>query len=65
MMDYEVLKTKNGAKVELNEYVMQVNSKFFRIPFEHRNKNRIKLMDLHSKGEFKPVQQDNTLRINK
>ena len=50
MMDFEVLKTKDG-------YVMQVQNKFYTVPHKYRNLNRIKLMHVHGKGECPPLKQ--------
>jgi len=48
MMDFEVLKTKDG-------YVMQVEKKFYTVPHKYRNLNRIKLMHVYEKGECPPL----------
>ena len=48
MMDFEVLKTKDG-------YVMQVQHKFYVVPHKWRNLNRVKLMHVFEKGECPPL----------
>ena len=48
MMDFEVLKTKDG-------YVMQVSGRFYIVPDKYRHMNRTKLLDLFQRGGFKPL----------
>lgn len=50
MMDFEVLKTKDG-------YVMQVNGQFYAVPQKYRHLNRTKLLAMFQKGEFKPIRR--------
>jgi hypothetical protein len=48
MMDFEVLKTKDG-------HAMQVEGKFYAVPHKYRTLNRVKLMTVFKKEPFTPL----------